>query len=89
MEELRGRCRGADDLPGSGRLHPHRLVSKAEHGKAVPTWNYVAVHAYGRLEVVHDETWLLAHVSEISDRQEAPYAVPWSTADAPDNYMPG
>jgi len=68
-------------------IRPGWYPSKAEHGKAVPTWNYVAVHAYGRLEVVHDEPWLLAHVSELSDRQAAPYAAPWSTADAPDNYM--
>src|SRR5689334_20266133 len=29
---------------------PSWYVSKAEHGKVVPTWNYVAVHAYGPVE---------------------------------------
>ncbi len=68
-------------------IRPGWYPSKAEHGKAVPTWNYVAVHAYGRLEVMQDQAWLLQHVSELSDQQEGGYAVPWSTADAPESYL--
>lgn len=68
-------------------VRPGWYPSKAEHGKAVPTWNYAVVHAYGRLQVVQDQAWLLAHVSDLSDQQEAPYATPWSTADAPESYM--
>ena len=29
-------------------IRPGWYPSKAEHGKVVPTWNYAAVHAYGR-----------------------------------------
>ncbi len=47
----------------------------------------MAVHAYGRLEVMQDQAWLLQHVSELSDQQEGGYAVPWSTADAPESYL--
>jgi transcriptional regulator len=68
-------------------IRPGWYVSKAEHAKVVPTWNYAAVHAYGRLEVVQDQAWLLAHVSELSRQLEAPYAAPWSTADAPETYL--
>ncbi len=68
-------------------IRPGWYPSKAEHGKVVPTWNYAAVHAYGRLEMVEDKDWLLAHVSELSDQQEAPYVGPWSTADAPANFL--
>jgi transcriptional regulator len=68
-------------------IRPGWYPSKAEHGKAVPTWNYAAAHAYGRLEAVHDQAWLLAHVSELSRQQEAPYAEPWATSDAPDSYL--
>lgn len=32
-------------------VSPGFYPSKAEHGKVVPTWNYVAVHAYGTAEV--------------------------------------
>ena len=68
-------------------IRPGWYPSKAEHGKVVPTWNYAAVHAYGRLEAVEDKEWLLAHVAELSDQQEAPYATPWSAADAPANFL--
>jgi transcriptional regulator len=68
-------------------IRPGWYPTKAEHGKVVPTWNYAAVHAYGRLETVEDKNWLLTHVSELSDQQEAPYAAPWSTADAPPDFL--
>jgi transcriptional regulator len=70
-----------------GYIRPGWYPSKAEHGKVVPTWNYAAVHAYGRLEAVHDKDWLLAHVSELTNQQEAPYIAPWSTSDAPANFI--
>jgi transcriptional regulator len=68
-------------------IRPGWYPSKAEHDKVVPTWNYAVVHAYGRLEVVQDPAWLLAHVSELTRQQESPYAAPWSTADAPETYL--
>jgi transcriptional regulator len=68
-------------------IRPGWYPSKREHGKVVPTWNYAVVHAYGRLEVVQDQAWLLAHVAELSRQQEAPYTSPWSTSDAPENYL--
>src|SRR5215470_13046708 len=68
-------------------IRPGWYPSKAEHGKVVTTWNYAAVHAYGRLEVVEDQAWLLAHVAELTQQQEAPFAKPWSAADAPDSFL--
>jgi transcriptional regulator len=68
-------------------IRPGWYPSKAEHGKAVPTWNYAAVHAYGPLRVMSDKAWLLAHVGELSDQQEAPYEARWSIAEAPANYL--
>jgi transcriptional regulator len=67
-------------------IRPGWYPSKAEHSKAVPTWNYTVVHAYGRIELQRDADWLLVHVSELSDQQERPYAEPWATSDAPANY---
>jgi transcriptional regulator len=60
-------------------IRPAWYPAKAEHGKVV--------HAYGRLEAVEDKDWLLAHVGELSDQQEAPYAAPWSTTDAPAAFL--
>jgi len=68
-------------------IRPGWYPSKAQHGKVVPTWNYATVHAYGRLAPVHDEAWLVAHVGELTAQQEKPYAAPWSTADAPGNFV--
>jgi transcriptional regulator len=68
-------------------IRPGWYPSKAEHAKVVPTWNYAVVHAYGRLEAVQDPAWLLAHVSELTQQQEAPYAEPWLTSDAPEAYL--
>ena len=68
-------------------IRPGWYPTKAEHGKVVPTWNYAVVHAYGRLEPVQDQTWLLTHVSELTRQQEAPHAVPWATTDAPAEYL--
>lgn len=67
-------------------VRPGWYPSKAETGKAVPTWNYAIVHAYGRAELVHDGAWLLRHVTEMSERQESPYEMPWRTSDAPAEY---
>jgi transcriptional regulator len=67
-------------------IRPGWYPSKAEHAKAVPTWNYTVVHAYGRLEVQRDADWLLKHVSELSDQQERSSSEPWAVSDAPANY---
>ena len=68
-------------------IRPGWYPSKVEHGKAVPTWNYAAVHAYGPLRVINDKAWLRAHVGELSDQQEAPYTERWSMAEAPAGYL--
>ena len=70
-------------------VSPGFYPSKAEHGKVVPTWNYVAVHAYGRAETFSDGGRLLDIVSTLTDRHEAGRAQPWSVADAPADYIDG
>jgi transcriptional regulator len=64
-------------------ITPNWYPSKAQHGKVVPTWNFAAVHAYGRPEVMHDRDWLLRHVTELTLQQERGEARPWQTSDAP------
>ena len=66
---------------------PGWYATKSEHGKVVPTWNYAVVHIYGRAEVLDDAEWLHAHVSDLSDLQEANRQEPWATSDAPERYM--
>jgi transcriptional regulator len=61
--------------------------SKAIHGKEVPTWNYVAVHAYGRMQAIEDPDWLLAHLRTLTDTNEIIAEVPWRVADAPPDFI--
>ena len=68
-------------------ISPSFYPGKAEHGKAVPTWNYLAVHAYGTAEVFEDAERLLALVSRLSSKHEAGRSQPWSVSDAPADYI--
>lgn len=68
-------------------VSPSFYAAKAEHGKVVPTWNYLAVHAYGRAEVFTDPERLLGMVSGLTDKHEAARAEPWAVSDAPDDYI--
>ncbi|MFZ5557294.1 MAG: FMN-binding negative transcriptional regulator [Pseudomonadota bacterium] len=66
---------------------PSWYASKREHGKVVPTWNFVAVHAYGVLRTFDDPRRLHALVSALTDRQEGAFAKPWHVTDAPDDFV--
>ncbi len=66
---------------------PSWYAAKAEHGKVVPTWNYIAVHAHGQAEVFDDAERLLHLVGRLSDRHEAGRPQPWALGDAPREYI--
>jgi len=63
------------------------FAEKAISGKVVPTWNYATVHASGELTAIEDRDWLLAFVTRLTDRFEAPRAQPWAVDDAPAPYI--
>jgi transcriptional regulator len=68
-------------------ITPSWYAAKAEHGRVVPTWNYVAVHAYGTLRFVEDDAFLQRHLDALTNRHEAGRERPWATADAPGDYL--
>jgi transcriptional regulator len=68
-------------------ITPSWYPSKHEHGKAVPTWNYAVVHAYGMPNYIEDASWLRAHVSALTNRHETTQALPWKVSDAPADYL--
>lgn len=68
-------------------VSPSWYPSKHEHGKAVPTWNYITVCARGRVEVYDDRDALLAHVKELTELHEGAFAEPWQVSDAPADYL--
>lgn len=68
-------------------ISPGWYAAKAEHGKVVPTWNYVMVQARGQLRVIEDAAWLHALVSRLTTRHESGLAKPWQVGDAPADYI--
>jgi transcriptional regulator len=76
------------DLAGQTALAvfsgPHAYVSPTWYGaeNVVPTWNYVAVHAYGRATVVEDRPALLDIVRRSVTYYESSMPRPWTLDDS-------
>jgi transcriptional regulator len=70
-------------------VSPSWYPSKAEHGRVVPTWNYVTAHVYGRLVVHDDPQWTEDLVRRLTARHEAGRARPWLVDDAPRPFIEG
>ncbi|MFO1506906.1 MAG: FMN-binding negative transcriptional regulator [Lysobacterales bacterium] len=68
-------------------ITPTWYADKREHGKVVPTWNYVVVHAHGTPVVIDDKDWLRRHVNQLVDTHESREPVPWKVSDAPRDYV--
>ncbi|PFB25912.1 transcriptional regulator [Bacillus cereus] len=69
---------------------PHSYISPSwyETNNAVPTWNYVAVHVYGELEIVEDEQELLNSLQDLVHKYEDPQST-YSLNEVDSNYMAG
>lgn len=77
-------------LPGpEAYVSPGLYPSKARNPRVVPTWNYVAVHAAGPVEVFDDPARLRWVVERLTARHEAGRAVPWAVSDAPEAFVQG
>ena len=61
--------------------------SKAQDHKAVPTWNYQAVHIQGRLNLIRDEAEVTRMLAALTAAHEQSQPRPWSLADAPADYL--
>lgn len=70
-------------------ISPSWYAAKAEHGRVVPTWNYVTAHVYGQLVVHDDPVWVEAMVRSLTARHERGRSEPWSVDDAPAPYIAG
>ena len=73
-------------------ISPAWYPSKAEHGKVVPTWNYVIVQGRGTVRFIEDAEWLRAFVARLTDRHEGERAArdggaAWAVTDAPADYV--
>ncbi|WP_433462272.1 FMN-binding negative transcriptional regulator [Spirillospora sp. CA-128828] len=68
---------------------PSWYASKREHGRVVPTWNYLTAHVYGRLVVHDDPAWVGSMVRRLTDHHEKRRAPSWSVDDAPPAFIDG
>lgn len=67
-------------------VSPSWYPTKAENGRVVPTWNYLAVHAEGYARVVEDPAWLHQHLRDLTDHHESGRTEPWAVDDAPPDF---
>ncbi len=68
---------------------PTWYATKREHGRVVPTWNYITAHVYGELIVHDDPLWVADNVRRLTAKYEAGRRPPWSVDDAPPPYVEG
>lgn len=70
-------------------VSPAWLPSATEHGRVVPTWDYLTVHAYGELVAHEDPAWLRDAVERLTRRHEGGQERPWTTDRAPQRWFDG
>jgi transcriptional regulator len=91
--QARGSVQGVEGLAifqgPEAYITPSWYATKQKDGKVVPTWNYVAIHAYGPVEFFTDRDMLLSIVTRLTERQESVRAEPWAVNDAPVDYVEG
>ncbi len=70
-------------------ITPSWYESKKEHGRVVPTWNYVVVQVRGTPRVINDTAWLRAQIGALTSAQERHRSEPWNVSDAPEPFIEG
>ena len=70
-------------------ISPSWYASKSEHGRVVPTWNYVTVQFTGPVTFHRDPEWLRALLTRLTAKFEDQREQPWRPSDAPPAYIDG
>ena len=70
-------------------ISPTWYASTAEHGRVVPTWNYLTAHVQGHLIVHDDPKWTLDVVRRLTEHFEAGFTPPWTVDDPPERFLAG
>ena len=70
---------------------PHAYVSAAWYATRpkVPTWNYIAVHVYGRVRLRTEPQEIRETLALTARHQEAGRAEPWRMEDQPEQFLVG
>jgi len=72
---------------GDAYISPTWYPSKQETHRQVPTWNYMVVHAHGRITIRDDEKYVRGLVARLTRTHEASQPRPWKMGDAPSEYI--
>jgi transcriptional regulator len=70
-----------------GYVTPDWYVSKHLTEQVVPTWNYIAVQAWGRPTVHEDPAWLQKAIEDLTVEHEQGRVKPWTVGDAPAEFI--
>ena len=72
-----------------GYISPNGYPSKHEHHRLVPTWNYQAVHAHGKIKIRDDERFVRGVVARLTRANEARTGSdkPWQMGDSSKEYI--
>jgi len=68
-------------------ISPTWYPGKHETHRQVPTYNYMVVHAHGRIVVHDDEAFVRGLVARLTRKMEAGEPVPWKMGDAPADFI--
>ncbi|MBS4177694.1 FMN-binding negative transcriptional regulator [Lederbergia citrea] len=69
---------------------PHCYISPSwyETTKAVPTWNYVSIHLYGKMEIVEDREVISDNLNDLVNKYERPDS-PYNINDVDPSFIEG
>ncbi|TWG81786.1 PaiB family negative transcriptional regulator [Cupriavidus gilardii J11] len=68
-------------------VSPSWYPSKQAGGKVVPTWNYAAVHVWGKPTPMDDPAWLRRQIGALTGQMESHRAQPWTVEEAPADFV--
>jgi transcriptional regulator len=71
----------------SAYISPNWYPSKHEAHRQVPTYNYLMVHAHGRIAVRDDEAFVRGVVARLTRKMEAGQPVPWKMGDSAEDFI--
>ena len=93
----RGNSQWKDTAPGvealamfvgtDAYISPLWYETTKQSGEVVPTWNYIAIHAYGPISFFEDPARLLDVVTRLTNYHESSFPEPWKVSDAPKKYI--
>ncbi|NEX62157.1 FMN-binding negative transcriptional regulator [Noviherbaspirillum galbum] len=72
---------------GDAYISPNWYPSKHELHRQVPTWNYMVVHAHGRITIRDDERFVRGIVARLTRAHEASQPKPWKMTDSATDYI--